>query len=112
MSEARTIGAALEALFEKGVRYSTVIDLGCADGSFFLRYFCSGLFAGAGVRGGQVIGASDKHGGEPTDRPIRAQDIAATVYRAFGIDPAMGLTDTQGVRVPLTAGRPIAELFG
>src|SRR5262249_37542809 len=28
------------------------------------------LFAGGGIQGGQVIGASDAHGGEPIDRPV------------------------------------------
>src|SRR5947209_1319121 len=35
------------------------------------------LFAGGAVRGGQVIGASDKIGSEPARRPVRAEDIAA-----------------------------------
>jgi FkbM family methyltransferase len=37
--------AAIERLFDKGVRYSTVIDVGCADGHFFLEY--TRFFAGA-----------------------------------------------------------------
>ena len=47
MSDAGTFSATLQTLFDKGVRYSTVIDLGCADGHFFLFHFCSGMFAGA-----------------------------------------------------------------
>ena len=47
MSEAGTIGGTVRTLFEKGVRYSTVIDLGCADGHFFLFNYCTGAFAGA-----------------------------------------------------------------
>ena len=37
----------MRTLFEKGARYGTVIDLGCADGHFFLFNYCAGLFAGA-----------------------------------------------------------------
>jgi FkbM family methyltransferase len=37
----------LRILFEKGVRYATVIDLGCADGHFFLINHLRGVFAGA-----------------------------------------------------------------
>src|SRR5207244_13513578 len=44
------------------------------------------LFAGAGVRGGQVIGASDATGSEPKDRPISPAEVAASIYRALGID--------------------------
>src|SRR5215813_10428491 len=41
------IGATIARLFNKGVRYSTVIDVGCADGSFFLSLFSKGFFADA-----------------------------------------------------------------
>src|SRR5438876_7727815 len=44
------------------------------------------LFAGAGVRGGQVIGSSNKDGGEPKDRPVTPAEIAATVYMGLGLD--------------------------
>jgi FkbM family methyltransferase len=39
-----TFTASLAILFEKGVRYSTVVDIGCADGSFFLNHYALGLF--------------------------------------------------------------------
>jgi hypothetical protein len=44
------------------------------------------LFAGGGIRGGQVYGASDKVAAYPADRPVNPEDLAATIYRAFGID--------------------------
>ena len=44
------------------------------------------LFAGAGVRGGQVIGSSDRIGAEPKDRPVTPAEVAATVYRGMGVD--------------------------
>jgi FkbM family methyltransferase len=47
MNEIGTIGGTIRTLFEKGVRYGTVIDLGCADGHFFLFNYCMGLFPGA-----------------------------------------------------------------
>ena len=37
----------LRTLFDKGVRYSTVIDVGCADGHFFLTLLERGLIPGA-----------------------------------------------------------------
>jgi FkbM family methyltransferase len=39
----------LAGLFEKGVRYSTVIDVGCADGDFYLHHYHLGLFPGSTV---------------------------------------------------------------
>lgn len=42
-----TFTATLASLFNKGLRYSTVIDIGCADGNFFVDHFDMGLFPGA-----------------------------------------------------------------
>ena len=61
------------------------------------------LFAGAGVQGGQVIGSSDRTGAEPKDRPVTPAEIAATVYRGLGIDPALCLPGPDGRPLPLAA---------
>jgi hypothetical protein len=57
------------------------------------HYFVhSALFAGGGVRGGQVIGESSDDGmyitvgGWSQDRPVTTEDIAATIYSTLGID--------------------------
>jgi uncharacterized protein (DUF1501 family) len=70
------------------------------------------LFAGGGVRGGQVIGASDRHGAEPKDRPVTSAEIAASVYRGLGIDPHTRLTGPDNRPLPLVEAEPIHELFG
>src|SRR5262249_6609782 len=54
------------------------------------------LFAGAGVRGGQVIGATDKQGASVTRRPVAPADVACTVYEALGIDPHRWLMHPEG----------------
>jgi hypothetical protein len=46
--------------------------------------FC--LLGGGGIRGGQVLGASDEKGEGPKDRAITPDDIAATFYGLLGID--------------------------
>ena len=43
------------------------------------------LFAGGGVRGGTVIGASDKLGAYPASQPQKPENMAATIYQALGI---------------------------
>jgi uncharacterized protein (DUF1501 family) len=43
------------------------------------------LCAGGGVHGGQVVGSSDRIGSEPRDRPVTPAEVAATIYRALGI---------------------------
>jgi len=69
------------------------------------------IFAGAGVRGGQVVGSSDKTGSEPKDRPVQPADVAASIYQALGVDLATRLPRLDGRLMPLTVGQPIAGLF-
>ncbi|MCZ6792820.1 MAG: DUF1501 domain-containing protein [Planctomycetota bacterium] len=71
------------------------------------------VVAGGGLRHGQVIGGTDRFGGEIQNRPVSPSDLAATVYRHLGIDPGAHWTDPQGRPVPIVTqgGRPIAELF-
>jgi len=51
------------------------------------RVSCA-LLAGGGMNHGQVIGATDRLGGEAVDRPVGFGDVFATLYQALGIDPA------------------------
>lgn len=70
------------------------------------------LLAGGGMRVGQVLGATDRHAGEPTDRPIHFQDVIATLYHNMGLDPTRTtVTDPKGrPHYLVETGRPIAEL--
>jgi uncharacterized protein (DUF1501 family) len=70
-----------------------------------------GLFAGAGVRPGQVIGKSDKIGAYPTTTPYTPDDIGATVYHVLGVDPASEVRDRQNRPTQLNRGQVIASLF-
>jgi uncharacterized protein (DUF1501 family) len=54
------------------------------------------LFAGAGTRGGQVIGASDNIGAEPSDSRVTPKDLAATLYHFLGIDPFQDYFSREG----------------
>ena len=47
----------------------------------------AGLLFGGGMRTGQVIGSTDRLGGEAKDRPVRFGDVFATLYHNLGIDP-------------------------
>jgi len=51
------------------------------------RVSCA-LLAGGGMRHGQVIGATDRLGGEATERPVRFGEVFATLYQRLGIDVA------------------------
>jgi hypothetical protein len=69
------------------------------------------LFAGGGVRGGQVYGSSDKVGAYPADRPVAPEDVARTVYHAMGIHD-LDAIDREGRPFNLLPdGKVLKELF-
>jgi len=69
--------------------------------------------AGAGVQGGQVIGASDALGEFVKDRPISPGDLASTIYTLLGIDPAHELHTPDGrpMRIAPQESKVIKELL-
>src|SRR5262245_59261828 len=72
----------------------------------------SAAVAGAGVRGGTVVGESDEKGAFPKTNPKSPQDMLATVYRHLGVDTeAEYLNNGRPIRV-LPSGKPIDELVG
>jgi uncharacterized protein (DUF1501 family) len=70
------------------------------------------LFAGGGIRTGQVIGATDRLGEDPIQRRVGPGDFLATVYRHLGIDyNSLAFTRFAGRSIPLPLrGEPIPEL--
>jgi len=71
----------------------------------------SAVFAGGGVRGGQVIGRSDRIGAYPATRGYYPSDLGATIYHALGVDPASEVRDQLGRPLHLNRGEVIAPLF-
>jgi hypothetical protein len=69
------------------------------------------LLAGGGIRGGQVLGASDRIGAYPATEPIDPTDLHATIFAAMGLDPASEIRDALARPYPLSTGRPIERLF-
>jgi hypothetical protein len=69
------------------------------------------LFAGAGIRGGQVVGSSDSTGAEPRDRPVTPAEVAATIYKGMGLDLGTRLPGPENRPVPLVEATPVEELF-
>ncbi len=72
----------------------------------------SAILAGAGIRGGQVYGASDKIGAYVKDRPVRPQDLGATIYQALDVPLETRLDKNGAPQQTITTGEPIKELFG
>ncbi len=69
------------------------------------------VFAGAGVRGGQVVGRTDRDGGYVLERPFTPDDYAATVYEKLGIDHTRPLHTRENRPVFFSHGKPILELL-
>jgi len=71
------------------------------------------LLAGGGLRMGQVIGATDARGGEPTQCALDSNCLLATIYHRFGIDTTHTYTDRSGRPLAiLPSGEPIRALIG
>ena len=71
------------------------------------------LMYGGGMRMGQVIGATNRHGERPSERPVKPQDVLATIYQFLGINPRHEFTNFAGRPLPiLPHGKPIDELVG
>ena len=74
-------------------------------------YVYSGLFAGAGVRGGQILGQSDANAAYPVSRSWTPADVCTTVYHAMGVDSHAELRDPLGRPNRLMNGEVIEPLY-
>lgn len=72
----------------------------------------SAVFAGGGIRGGQVYGSSDSQAAYPRDHAVSPEDIHATIYHALGVAAGAEIHDPQGRPYRICDGQPITALFG
>lgn len=118
----RAVSALLSDLHERGLLHDTLVmmlgEFGRTptinkDGGRDHWGPCfTGLFAGAGVQGGQVIGASDEIAAYPDSESYSPDDIGATVYTALGLDPHAVVRDRLNRPVHLNTGEVIRKLYG
>jgi len=70
------------------------------------------FLCGGNIKGGQVIGSTDRIGAAPHDRPILPPQIVASIYHAMGIDLETTMMPGPGGRpIRLIDSDPISELF-
>lgn len=69
------------------------------------------LLAGGRIRGGRVLGASDRIGAYPSSDPIDPVDVHATMFQCLGLDPAQIIHDHLQRPYPLSTGRVLSELL-
>lgn len=118
----RAFGTLLGDMHERGLLDETLVcfvtefgrtpRLNKFEGRDHWPYAYSIAFAGAGVRGGQVIGKTDRDGGYVLDQAYTPDDYAATVYNALGVELARPVYTRENRPVFLAPeGRPIARLY-
>src|SRR5262245_28367581 len=118
----RALPALLADLEQRGLLDSTLVVISTEFGrtprinQLAGRDHWPGAFSvclgGAGLKTGQVIGATDKLAAYVTDRPTTPADLAATILNVLGIDPQTTLHTPLGRPVQLvSAGKPIRELL-
>lgn len=116
-----TYSTLLEDLGERGLLDDTLVvwmaefgrtpKLNGAGGRDHWGHVFSVALAGGGVRGGQVIGTSDRIAGYPKDGRVLPQDLAATVLQAVGIPPGAEYQDSLGRPLPASRGSVIQQVF-
>ena len=69
------------------------------------------VVAGAGVRGGATVGATDRQAAYPISTKYAPWDVTATIFHALGIDPSGHFYDSSNRPYPVSSGQPIAALY-
>jgi hypothetical protein len=116
------IGALVEDLEDRGMLDDVVVycagefgrtplSNGHAGRDHWAECF-SVLLGGGGLKGGQVVGASEPRGGKVAERPVSPLDLLATLYQTLGISLETHYEDASGRPVSIVgAGKPIQELL-
>ncbi|MEX0978931.1 MAG: DUF1501 domain-containing protein, partial [Pirellulales bacterium] len=69
------------------------------------------LFAGGGIAGGNLVGASDRICAYPSDLAVAPADVVATIYHSLGLAPHTLMHDPLGRPLAISEGRAIRQLF-
>ena len=116
-----TYSALLEDLAQRGMLDDTLVVLmgefgrtpriNGGAGRDHWGFVCSVALAGGGIRGGQVIGASDRIGGHPRDGRVTPADLTATIFHALGIGAHAEFHDAFGRPLAISRGNVIRQAF-
>jgi hypothetical protein len=118
----QTYTALLEDLDQRGLLDETLVvvmsEMGRTPkingnaGRDHWTYCYSMFFAGAGIRGGTIYGASDAQAAYVKDKPVSTADICATIYESLGIDPDLPVLDHSGRPHPVAnGGRALRDIL-
>jgi len=119
----RAYGALLADLQERGLLENTLVcnlaefgrtpKVNPAGGRDHWPQCWTVYFAGGGVQGGRVVGASDSIGAFPAERPTAPSEVVATIFHSLGLDLETMLPGPAGRPFPLvdSGSHEIHELF-
>ena len=119
----RAYSALLEDLKERGLYETTVVaavgefgrtpKINPAGGRDHHPGVWTIMLGGGPIKGGRVVGESDELGYVPKTRPVTPAEVAATLFKALGLDPHKELPGPQNRPLPLAdySAQPIKELF-
>ena len=123
----QTLSTLLEDLDQRGLLESTIViamgefgrtpEINPINGRDHWPFCWSMVIGGGGLKGGQVIGASDEKGGFVAERPVSVGDVFATIYKAMGIDWTKEYMTPVGRPIKIansfddTTGQPLKELI-
>jgi hypothetical protein len=113
--------ALLEDLAQRGLLDETLVvsmaefgrspKMNAKGGRDHWGYVYSLALAGGGVRGGLVIGSSDKIGGHPHEGRVQPHDLTATIFHCLGFRPDTVIHDTLGRPFPISRGEVVRQIF-
>ena len=116
-----SLSSLLDDLDERGMLDSTLVvamgefgrtpKINKTAGRDHYPYAGNVLLAGAGIKGGAIIGATDRKGAVPATRPWRPEDFAASIYHALGIDHHRTYFPRLTRPTPIAHGQIIDGLF-
>jgi hypothetical protein len=116
-----SVSALLEDLAQRGLLQETLVvmmgefgrtpRINAAAGRDHWGSCQSVLLAGGGVRGGRVLGASDRIGAYPAADPVDPVDVHATVYYCLGLHPEQAMYDPLRRPFPLCTGQVLTALL-
>src|SRR5262249_41344950 len=118
----RALAALVEDMHQRGSLSQTLIvwmgDFGRTpriDGKYASRDHWpqanTVLLAGAGVRGGTVLGKTDRHAAYVTEDAVSPADLTATIFQSLGINPHSTVHDGQGRPYTLSEGHCVDQLW-
>jgi hypothetical protein len=117
----RAMAALLDDLTDRGLLDSTLVawtgefgrtpKINGGGGRDHWGRVYSTMLAGAGIKGGQIIGKSTKDGGLPADDAVHVTDFFATMYYALGFTSADAVKDVSGRPHHFMQGNPVRRLF-